>query len=337
MGKSQGQWPPALPSSGRLTSRPLTLLTHAQSYQQSPRGLPSIHEGKQGAQETRPEPPLGIVYASCSLCPDPIWVEPVLPPAGRRRVRGWRTGWHHTSHLRPPSPSPFPGLQDGRAGGEPQTTPAANCLSLALPSRSPPLTTPPRPPGRLCPISPPSPQAPSQGPLAFQHLKEHRDAVCVCLSWRQGAGRLPGWGQLGTGPGGVAGVAHFPAPSLLLCPGWGRRHALGIFPGLLHLPRLLHRFDPPRPLRSSGNRRPALNANGVVGSRLNTHSYPPGSPSGASWNVSANTSKSRGQSPGPNHHPQLLSASAPRPSAIPPPSEARVPAHTHSRHAHVPT
>lgn len=144
----------------------------------------------------------------------------------------------------------------------------------------------------------------------------------MCVSVLEAGCRAAPWvGTAGNRPWGCCRGGSFssPFPSSLPPAGAGDT-PLGFFQACSTCPGSSTGSHPPRPLRSSGDRRPALNANGVVGNGLNTHSYPPGSPSGASWNVSANTSKSRGQSPGPNHHPQLLSASAPRPSAIPPPS-----------------
>lgn len=71
----------------------------------------------------------------------------------------------------------------------------------------------------------------SQVPHAFQPLNGHRDSS-VCLSWSQGAGRLPGWGQLGRALG-LVGAATVLILKLIPCPHLGQEtHALGAFPSL---------------------------------------------------------------------------------------------------------
>ena len=163
----------------------------------------------------------------------------------------------------------------------------------------------------------------------------------VCL-WVLGAGRgggaLPGWGPLGTALGELRGGERIFQPGLLFsAPKWGRRHAPGVF----------FRPDPHAQAAALVQVHilcglqvvitEALSANHVHGHVLDTDvsagqtftATQEAGPSRAPWNTSVNTRKSRGQSPGPNHHPRPLSASSLTP-AMPPPSGASAPPPTHT-------
>lgn len=151
-------------------------------------------------------------------------------PAGRRR-----TGWHHASHLGPPFLSPFLALQGGGAEKQPPHRPASRAFALTRPLLVPLLSPPPPTKRPKAPagsgsglIFPPSPQAPSQGPHAFQQ-RAQRPRVCPAGrvlggdSWEQALGVL--WGRpppyMGRGAGDTP---------------------LGLIPGLLSLPGLPRLF-----------------------------------------------------------------------------------------------
>lgn len=157
-------------------------------------------------------------------------------PAGRRR-----TGWQHPSLWNPLSlalswPSRVEGRESTVHTGLPLSGLCPHTAPLgALPVRAPPSPhQPPKGPSRLrlwpdLPALAPGPE-PRPSYIPAKSTETPCVSVCACVSCPQGAGRLPGWGQLGTGPGGVVGET-------LLAGGGGTGDTpLGLFPGLLSLP-----------------------------------------------------------------------------------------------------